>query len=141
MKMSLNRSLAIGIGVLAAAVLSGSTSAQFSFSNSQTHGAATHWHPESNWQKPSDVGVRGSYKCGRGAPACAECQAAAAHSWRTLGAAVSTTFGLLFRDTLLACLRVWSRCSDDRYRVQSHEHNGCCHRWKRADDRYRRRIS
>ena len=57
-RRSLNRFLTIGIGLLAAGVLSGSASAQLGPSNPPAHGAPTHWHPDSNRQKPSDIGVR-----------------------------------------------------------------------------------
>ena len=57
-KRSLNRFLASGIGLLIVGVLSGSVLAQFASSNPTPHGAATHWHPDSNRQKPTDIGVR-----------------------------------------------------------------------------------
>ena len=57
-KRPLNHVLSIGIGLFAAGVLSGGASAQFSPSNPPSHGAPTYWHPDSNRQKPKDVGVR-----------------------------------------------------------------------------------
>ena len=57
-KRSLNRFLTLGIGLFVAVVLSGGASAQFAPSNLPTHGAPTHWHPDSNRQKPSDIGLR-----------------------------------------------------------------------------------
>ena len=43
--------------MLAAALLSGSASAEFSSSRPQKPGAVTHWSPDSNRQNPADVGV------------------------------------------------------------------------------------
>ncbi len=56
-KRSSNRFVATGIGLLIVGVFSGGASAQFSSSKPQTHGAVTYWHPDSNRQRPSDVGM------------------------------------------------------------------------------------
>ncbi len=57
-RRSSNRFLTMGIGLFLAGVLSGGASAQLSPSNPSTHGAPTYWHPDSNRQKATDVGVR-----------------------------------------------------------------------------------
>ncbi len=55
-KTSLSRFLGAGIGVVALGVLSGNALAQFT-QGPAPHGAPTLWHPQSNNQKPSDIGV------------------------------------------------------------------------------------
>src|SRR5271166_2185726 len=59
-KRPLNRSLALGIGIgmLVAGALSTGASAQLAPSNAPAHGAPTYWSPESNMQKPANVGIR-----------------------------------------------------------------------------------
>ena len=57
MRISLRGSLGLGLGIVALGVLSGGLWAQ-STEISKPHGAPTYWHPESNKQKPSDVGFR-----------------------------------------------------------------------------------
>ena len=54
-KTSLRRLLSVGVGVVTA-IVCGSVWAQTT--SPKVHGAPTYWYPDSNKQKPSDVGVR-----------------------------------------------------------------------------------
>ena len=56
-KTSLSWFLGAGIGIVALGVLSGGASAQFA-QGAKPHVAPSLWHPNSNRQSPSDIGVR-----------------------------------------------------------------------------------
>ena len=56
-KTSLSWFLGAGIGIVALGVLSGGASAQFA-QGVKPHVAPSLWHPDSNRQSPSDIGVR-----------------------------------------------------------------------------------
>jgi hypothetical protein len=56
-RTSLSWFLGAGIGIVALGVLSGSASTQFA-QGAKPHAAPSLWHPDSNRQNPSDIGVR-----------------------------------------------------------------------------------
>ncbi len=58
MRISLMRSLSLGLGIVALVVLSSGAWAQLTQNSGVPHGALTQWHPDSNIAKPADLGLR-----------------------------------------------------------------------------------